>query len=264
MRIDIHAYIGHWPFRQLRGNTSEGLVATMNRYGIDGAVVSNIHGIFYKNPQPANEELAAAVAYHSGRLIPFAVLNPTYTDWEYDLEICHKKLGMKGIRLYPQYHDYEVRDPRLTTLMKMAAALKMPVAFSLRVVDDRQRSWLDVDKRLSVADIAWIAERTPESKLVVLNAALPGANDSVSRVLEKADILFDTVYASGTGVAMGAYHLAEGIAKYGPKKFAFGTAAPFREPVTSLLRIEVSKETDQATKDLIWSGNTRRLLGGHV
>jgi predicted TIM-barrel fold metal-dependent hydrolase len=263
MRIDIHAYIGHWPFRPLHGNTSDGLLASMKRYGIDYAVVSNIHGIFYKNPQAANEELAAAVAHHGGRLIPFAVLNPTYTDWEYDLEMCHTKLGMRGIRLYPQYHDYDVRDPRLTALMKMASGLKMPVAFSLRVVDDRQRSWLDVDKRLNVADIAWIVERAPESKLVVLNAALPATNDSASQILEKADILFDTVYASGTGVAMGAYHLADGIAKYGPKKFAFGTAAPFREPVTALLRIEVSKETDAVTKDLIWSGNTRRFLGGH-
>ena len=264
MRIDIHAYIGHWPFRQLHGNTGEGLVATMNRYGIDRAVVSNINGIFYKNTQPANEELAAAVARQGGRLIPFAVLNPTYTDWEYDLETCHSKLGMKGLRLYPQYHDYQVKDPRLTELLKKAAALGMPVAFSLRVVDDRQRSWLDVDKRLSMADIASVVERVPESKLVVLNAALPGTNGSVSQIFEKADILFDTVYANGSGVAMGAYHLADGIAKYGPKKFAFGTAAPFREPVTSLLRIEVSKETDSATKDLIWSGNARRFLGEHV
>jgi hypothetical protein len=134
----------------------------------------------------------------------------------------------------------------------------------LRVVDDRQRSWLDVDNRLSLTDIALIVERSPESKLVLLNAALPGTNDSASRILEKADILFDTVYASGTGIAMGAYHLADGIAKFGPKKFAFGTAAPFREPVTSLLRIEVSKETDSATKELIWSGNARRFLGDQV
>jgi hypothetical protein len=49
MRIDFHTYIGHWPFRQLRGNTAEGLVAYMERFGIDRAVVANINGVFYKN-----------------------------------------------------------------------------------------------------------------------------------------------------------------------------------------------------------------------
>ena len=59
MRIDFHTYIGHWPFRELRGNTAAGLAAYMARFGIDHAVVSNVSGIFYKNTQPANAELAA-------------------------------------------------------------------------------------------------------------------------------------------------------------------------------------------------------------
>jgi hypothetical protein len=70
MRIDIHAYIGHWPFRQLRGNTCEGLLANMNKHGIDHAVISHLHGIFYKNSHAANEELATAVRSYRDRLIP--------------------------------------------------------------------------------------------------------------------------------------------------------------------------------------------------
>ena len=41
MRVDIHAYIGHWPFRQLRGNTCETLLSNMRRYGIDRAAISD-------------------------------------------------------------------------------------------------------------------------------------------------------------------------------------------------------------------------------
>jgi predicted TIM-barrel fold metal-dependent hydrolase len=260
MRIDLHAYIGHWPFRQLRRNTAEGLLGMMDQYGIDRAVVSNINGIFYKNPQSANEELAASVSRSNGRLIPFAVIDPAYTGWEYDLETCHAKLGMKGIRLYPHYHDYQVADFRCIELVKAAGRLGMPVAFSLRLVDDRQRSWLDIDRRLSTAEIASVAEQVPACRFIVLNAVVPARNDAVSRILEQTDILFDTVYASGTHMS-GEYDLAAAVARYGPKKFAFGTAAPFREPVTAMLRIEASKETDAATKDLIWSGNTLRMLG---
>ncbi len=111
MSIDVHTYFGHYAFRHLRGNTASGLVSYMDRFGIERAVVASLSGILYKNTQPANEELAAAIAPYRGRFIPFAVINPTYAGWRDDLQACHG-LGMKGVRLYPQYHDYKLADPR--------------------------------------------------------------------------------------------------------------------------------------------------------
>ena len=54
----INTYVGHWPFRQLRRNTVEGLLRLMDSNGIDRAVTASIHGMFYKNVLPANEEIA--------------------------------------------------------------------------------------------------------------------------------------------------------------------------------------------------------------
>ena len=260
MRVDIHAYIGHWPFRQLRGNTCETLLSNMRRYGIDRAVISNIHGIFYKNTQPANEELAEAVRPYRREFYPFAVINPTYAGWEYDLETCRQKLGFKGVRLYPQYHDYQASDPRCVAAVRLATRLGMAVAFSLRLVDNRQRSWLDPDRELTLNEIAAVMEQVPDGKFILLNAMLQAASEANSRVFKRADILFDTVYASGTRISFGSYDLVEAIEIYGAGRFAFGTAAPFREPITALLRIEVTKELDSASKDLIWSGNAMRFL----
>ncbi len=42
---------------------------------------------------------------HRDRLIPFAVINPTYAGWEDDLKTCHEGLGMRGLRLYPGWHN---------------------------------------------------------------------------------------------------------------------------------------------------------------
>jgi predicted TIM-barrel fold metal-dependent hydrolase len=260
MRVDIHAYIGHWPFRQLRGNTCVGLLSNMLRYGIDRAMIANIHGIFYKNTQPANEELAEAVKPYPSEFIPFAVINPTYAGWEHDLEICRRKFGFKGVRLYPQYHDYPPSDPRCATAVRMATGLGMTVAFSVRLVDDRQRSWLDPGKPITLDEIAAVIERVPDGRFLILNAALPAAAGASAQVFKRANVLFDTVYATGTRVEFGSYDLAGAIATYGVHKFAFGTAAPFREPVTALLRIEVAKEIDRASKDLIWSGNAMRFI----
>jgi hypothetical protein len=273
MRVDVHAYLGHWPFRKLPGNTCDALLARMNRYGVDLSVVGNIHGIFYKNTQAANEELAEWVRPHHARLLPFAVVNPTYAGWKRDLEVCRKQLGMKGVRLYPQYHDYKPGDAACAEAVRAATELGMPVAFSLRLIDDRQRSWLDIDKELSLEEMAAVAEAVPRARIIVLHAMISArpfnrtATDDEKRqeraleILKQADVLFDTVYASGCGVVgPNAYDLPAAIERYGRDKFAFGTASPFREYVSPFLRIEVMKEADAATKELLWSGNAQRFL----
>ena len=42
----------------------------MEHFGIERSVVANINGVFYKNTQPANEELAAAIKPFSDKFIP--------------------------------------------------------------------------------------------------------------------------------------------------------------------------------------------------
>ena len=116
-------------------------------------MVANINGVFYKNTQPANEELAEAMKSFPGRFVPYAVINPSYPDWEYDLEVCHTQLKTKGLRLYPQYHDYRLTDHRLAKLLELSRSLRLPVAFSRWLVDDRQRSWMDIGGELKLDNL---------------------------------------------------------------------------------------------------------------
>ena len=95
MLIDINAYVGHWPFQQLKYNTCEALLQRMNKFGVDVSVISNLNGIFYKNTQSANEELYEEIRSNSkfkDRFIPFAVINPIYAGWRDDLETCVTKI----------------------------------------------------------------------------------------------------------------------------------------------------------------------------
>ena len=140
MLLDINAYVGHWPFKQLQYNTCSKLLERMNKFGVDVSVISNINGIFYKNTQSANEELYNEIKSDKRfkyRFIPFAVINPIYAGWKDDFEICISKMGMKGLRLYPQYHDYEITDPSLTELVRLARDHGLPVVFDIRMVDSR-------------------------------------------------------------------------------------------------------------------------------
>ena len=105
MLIDINAYVGHWPFMQLKYNTCDALLERMSKFGVDISVISNLNGIFYKNTQSANEELFEEIkskAKFRDRFIPFAVINPIYAGWRDDLDVCINKYGFKGVRIYPK------------------------------------------------------------------------------------------------------------------------------------------------------------------
>jgi len=262
MHIDVHAYVGHWPFRQLRGNTCRDLVERLDAFGIDQAWVGNINGMFYKNCQKANEELAAAAAAFPGRLVPFTTLNPTYPDWEYDLDICVNRLGMKGLRLYPQYHGYDAGDEACMAIVQAAQAHGLPVAFTMRLVDERQQSWIDPAKRLGMEQIAQVVEKAPSGKYLVLHAYPSDLKSRAAKqAMKKANVLFDTVYGSGVPVGfINAYPLKTAINEFGPGKFAFGTATPFRDYESHILRIETFREADAELKAALYGGNAEGFL----
>jgi hypothetical protein len=277
MLLDINAYVGHWPFKQLQYNTCSKLLQRMNKFGVDVSVISNLNGIFYKNTQSANEELYDEIKSDrrfTDRFVPFAVINPIYGGWRDDFEVCVGRMGMKGLRLFPQYHDYEITDPSLIELVKMARDRGLPVSFDIRMVDSRQRSWMDIPKfnpatdyKVDVITKEWalkniipIVKEVPDAKYIIVNLANSiDLNDEGMELIKKADILFDT---SGRALR-GDNTLSELLKKFGKDKFTFGTHSPILDYLSGRLRIESMSEAeaDEATKELLRSGNARRFLG---
>ena len=103
--IDANAWLGHYPFRAVPDHTPDGLLRLMDRHGIEQAVVSSLHSVFYSDPHSGNEELARWVGPHRDRLIPCATLNPEYPGWERDLKQCCDEWNMRGLRLFPSHHQ---------------------------------------------------------------------------------------------------------------------------------------------------------------
>lgn len=268
MLIDINSYIGHWPYRGLRGNTLDSMLARMNKFGVDKAVVANINGLTYIDFQQANEELNAAINSNDvfkNRFIPFATINPMLPWWRDSLEECHKKFSMKGIRLYPLYHQYKLTEQPCIDLVKAARDRNMPISIPLRMTDLREGSWLDVKEELTYNDIASLVSKVPDAQYIVLDARLTDTQERTTeqsiKILQNSDILFDT--SRGAGVPCkgpNGESLQYLLNTFGPKKLAFGTETPFLDYCSPFIRVAVFKEADEATKDLIWSGNARRML----
>ncbi len=249
MIIDANAYLGHWPFRRLSHNTAQGLLALMERHKIDKAIVSSINAIFYKNCHAGNEELAVETQEYRDRLIPFATLNPMYPGWEDDLEQCAEEFGMKGLRLFPHYHNYKLTDDESLRLIDEATKRRMPVSIPIRVVDRRQRHWLDNARDLTHSEIEEIIKTRPETTFILTNGT-GWQNSQLAKKEEFKSRKFFIEISRLTSV------LQESIPKLldalGPGKLVFGTGMPFKYPMPALLKMDVLEAEDDVKEHIYW------------
>jgi len=260
MWIDSNAYVGHWPFRQVRNSTCKELVTRMDAHGIAASVLTNINGIFYKDTQAANQELYDEINTSrkwKDRLIPFAVINPVYSGWKEDLKISTTRLGMKGVRIFPKYHRYTLDHPECIELVKMVRDMGLPIGLTLRMVDSRPSSWLDITDEWKLSDIMPLVEAVPDAKFMVLNVAGSTQLEKEQvELLKKTDLFIDT---SGRNII----NLGEMLKTFGKDKFGFGTHSPILDYRTGALRIAALREdeADAATKADLQAGNIIRFLG---
>lgn len=258
MIIDCNAYIGHWPFRPLRNNTADGLVKLMDEKGIDKAVVSSIHSIFYKDSHAGNRELAEDVKGYPDRLIPLAVLNPTYPGWEDDLKESVEVLGMKGLRLFPYYHQYKLTDVESLRLIEKAAELKLPIFLPMRVVDMRQRHWFDATENLNFGEIEQVVRRFGDSVTLVVQEGIYPAGRGYLLGDEKAKT-YNVFYEFSRLTSVLHKDLVKLLEVVGPERLLFGTGIPFKYPEPVLLKLGILN-LDQDSKDKILYKNIADIL----
>jgi predicted TIM-barrel fold metal-dependent hydrolase len=254
--IDVNAYLGHWPFRRIRHNTASGLLRLMDENGIDKAVVSSINAIFYKNCHAGNEELAAETKAHRDRLIPFATLNPEYPGWRDDLKQCHEDFGMAGLRLFPHYHNYELTSGSSLDMIRHATERRMVLAVPMRMVDRRQRHWLDNVSDLSISDIESAMRECPEASFIILNGR--GFQNSGLVRDEKLKARDFLIEISRLSVVL-QEEVPRLMEVLGPSKLAFGTGMPFKYPVPALLKMQILDAPEQVKEKIRWE-NVARML----
>ena len=255
--IDVNAYLGHFAFRQLRHNTAQGLIALMDRKEIQKAVVSSAASIAYRNSHAGNEEVYAEVKGHTGRLIPFAVLNPVYAGWRDDLAICQEQFGMKGLRLYPRWHQYQLTDRAAIELVRAAAQRKMAVSIPLRVEDRRQGSWLVDIPDVTHDEIAGLIRAVPEAQFILMNGS--GFAGSVlgrkNNGLPSNYVIDIALMHSELRNEVGAL-----VNNLGEDRVVFGTGMPFHYVDAALAKVEILDAPDRV-KEKIRQGNAARILG---
>ena len=187
-----------------------------------------------------------------GFFVPVAIVDVTLATWRRDAERCLQKWGCRALKLVPNYHGYELSDPRVSELVTVAREADVPVCVQMRMMDERAHHPLMKVPGVVAADVANLAQRHPDARFLACGAYqhdLLGLSESPN------------VWAEISSVESGRA-LRSAVAVMGPDRLVFGSHSPFYyfEAVLAKLNVDpadVPPETVLAVREV----NARALLG---
>lgn len=259
MIIDVNAHIGHYPFRKLVARNALQMIELMDANGIDRAVVSSLHAVFYRDAHRGNEELMEQIQPYGARFIPVATVNPKYADWRHDLEQCVTRWKMKAVTLVPEHHGYSLTDDYGQAALEQIAEYELPLVLTQRFEDRRQRHHWDIAEDLSSATLTDVAKQHPRLKFLLSNwQGLSG--DRLAAAGLKGRCLIDFARSD----VLLHKSIPKLIETLGIESVAFGSHIPFDYVGPSLVKLANLETLPQADYEKIAWGNAAAFLNIEV
>lgn len=252
---DVNLWTDAWVVRRPPTHDLEGLLAQLRRHGVTSGWAGSFEGVLHTDLAGANARLAESCARTSGLLRPFGTVNPTFPDWEEDLRRCHEVWSMPGIRVFPNYHGYDLADARFARLLAAATARRMAVQIVVTIEDERSQNPVLAAAPVPLAPLPDVLRRVLGAKVMLLNAAsrVISASNPLARRLVDAGVVFDLATLETVAGVENALRNVPGL------RFSFGSHAPYFYFESALLKLRESELTpDQATA--IRHGHAAALL----
>lgn len=228
--------------------TLDCLTQRMDQCGADKSVVLQIA------TKPAQQTVindwAAEKTDH--RRIIFGSIHPDAQDWKEELERI-KALGLKGVKLHPDYQEFYINEERMFPIYEKIASLGLITVFHGGI-----DAGLYPDKHFSHPK--HLKEALPHFKgAPVVMAHMGGWRmwDQVEEYLVGEDVYFDT---SMGNEYMEKEQFLRIVQNHGADKILFATDSPWSNldiAIDYINNLPVSQED----KDKIFSGNALKLLG---
>jgi predicted TIM-barrel fold metal-dependent hydrolase len=254
MIIDVNVTLSRWPFRRLAGDEPAELVSRLRNRGVTQAWAGSFDGIFHKDIAGVNSRLAADCRTHGqGFLLPFGSINPKLPDWQEDLRRCHEEHKMPGIRLHPNYHQYDLKDPVFAELLKLAAARGLVVELALCMEDERTQPALMHVPPVDLTSLADRVKAEPTLRLVVVNCYPQLELGELQRLVPAGKVYLDLSMVEGVG---GVARLVENVSL---ERVLFGSNFPLFYLESAFLKVKESGLSD-TQKEAVYAENARRLL----
>jgi uncharacterized protein len=229
--------------------TVAGLVATMDRSGVDVSVVQPVA----TKPSQVSTINEWAVSVASDRIIAFGAMHPDLDDPATELARMHA-LGLRGFKMHSEYQHFAPDEPRLDPIWSAAAELGL-IAFFHAGADIAVPT-----VRGTPGAFGRLLDRWPGLTVVLAHMGGYDLWTGVAEVLAGRDVWLDTSYTLG--------HLSDEefvslIGAHGSDRVLFGSDGPWTDPaaeVAHLRRLGLAP----AEIDGILGGNAERLLGNSI
>lgn len=254
MIIDACAFVGSHPFVRSRNNSVDDLLRLMDKAGIDRAAVSPLAGAFYQNAQEANEEIHADVRKHADRLMLVAAVNPAYPGWEQDVMRSRDALSAVGIRLFPNYHAYDLTSPEVSALVVQAGDLRLPVFVQVRLWDERQHPPMCMAPAVPVAKVADLANAHPQTRFVLSMARYGEITSALKQTAEVGNLFADVAGVQGPTNCMRKL-----IADVGSHRLLFGAELMLQYALPARYKVDHANLPDEDRRRL-YAENLAALL----
>ena len=249
---DTTVFCGNWPFRCLSRRTPGQIRELLESRGVREAWICSVESILYPEPMEGNEPLFEQIA-EDDFFVPVAIIDVTHATWRRDAQTCLDRWGARAFKLFPNYHQYELRDPRVSQLVDLATEANVPISIQMRMLDERAHHLLMKVPFVPPEDIVGLAQRHPAARLLVCGAHKRNIED-----LSKApNIWADTSFTEGGQALRGA---AEGI---GGQRVVFGSHTPIFYLDAGLAKLDVEKvDVSPEVVDRVRRTNAAELLTG--
>lgn len=251
--IDTNVSLGRWPFRRLPLDETPALVAKLRANGVTQAWAGSFDALLHKDIAAVNARLADECARHGeGKLIPFGALNPMLPAWEEDLRRCVELHKMRGIRLHPNYHGYQLRDPIFERVLQLASERELAVQIAVVLEDERTLHPLVNVPPTDTASLVPLMKKSPRARVQLLNAFRTLRGKPVLD-LASAGVRFEIAMLEGVA------GVGKLLAEIEPARLLFGSHAPFFYFESAKLKLQEST-LDVAQLAAVSSKNAHALL----
>ncbi len=254
MIVDANVNLSRWPFRRLAGDDTPGLISRLRKRNVTQAWAGSFDGILHQDIGGVNARLAADChGYGRDFLLPFGSVNPKLPGWQEDLRRCAVDYRMPGIRLHPNYHGYELKDPVFRELFHLAAERGLVVQLVVSMEDTRTQHPLVRVPPVDLSALPSMVRSEPAARLVLLNWAPAMRSETMERLADAGAVWFDV------STIEGAEGIARLVERLSPERVLFGSNFPLFYFEAALLKIQESGLLEDR-KNKILEGNARRIL----
>ena len=246
--------------------TAVGLAASMARAGVDRSVVMPVatspRQVPHVNDASARmNELGAQTG-----VLSFGCMHPDFDGWKEELARV-RDLGLKGIKLHPQYQDTDFDDPRYLRILDRCGELGLVVL---------THAGLDIGMpgkdNCAPEMVARALEQVGPVKLVLAHMGGWRQWDRVEALLPGTGVYLDTSFSLGEITPLDDGHYRPGdlplldeaaflrmVRRFGPDRILFGTDSPWDDQGTALARLR-ALPLEKSELDAILGGSARKLL----